>query len=89
MKQSFCYLINHDFGRFFRELHEAVFDDVVDEEVDVSRDALLIRELLHGLLDEVRLRVHEVADVVYHLGVQLLCLSSSHLQRHLYNLFLI
>jgi hypothetical protein len=69
MKQSFCYLIDHQLSRFLGELHEAVLNDVVNEEVDVARDALFVRELLHGLLHQVGLRAHEVTYVVYYFRI--------------------
>ena len=71
MQQRLRYLVNHQPGALLRQLHQAVLDDVVDEQVNVARDALLVRQLLHGLLDEGRLRLDEVADVLYHLRVQL------------------
>lgn len=71
VQQSFCYLIDHLLSAFLRELHQAVFDYVVNQQVNVPCDALLIRELLHCLLHQVTLRVHKVPNVLYRLWIQL------------------
>ena len=52
-------------------MHQAVLHYVVDEQVNVAGDALFVCELLHGLLDQVGLRVDEVSNVLDDLGVQL------------------
>ena len=52
-----------------RKLHEAVFDDVVNKQVNVSSYTLLIGQLLDSLLNEVRLSVHKVPYVLYRLWI--------------------
>ena len=69
MQQSFCYLIDHVLRTLFRELHETVFDDVVNKQVNVSSYTLLIGELLYSLLNEVGLSVHKVPYVLYRLWI--------------------
>lgn len=69
MQQSFCYLIDHVLRTLFRELHETVFDDVVNKQVNVSSNTLLIGELLYSLLNEVGLSVHKVPYVLYRLRI--------------------
>lgn len=69
MQQSFCYLIDHVLRTLFRELHETVFDDVVNKQVNVSSNTLLIGELLYSLLNEVGLSVHKVPYVLYRLWI--------------------
>ena len=82
LQQSFCYLANHQFGTLLAQLHEAVLDDVVDEEIDVASNALFICQLLDCLLHQVRLRVHEVTNVLDHLRIELcLQLNGRHLVR--------
>lgn len=76
VQQSFCYLIDHLLGAFLGELHQTVFDYVVNEEVNVARDALLVRELLHCLLHQITLRVHKVSNVLYRLWIQLCYLQN-------------
>lgn len=69
MQQSFCYLIDHVLRTLLRKLHEAVFDDVVNKQVNVSSYTLLIGQLLDSLLNEVRLSVHKVPYVLYRLWI--------------------
>ena len=69
MQQSFCYLIDHVLRTLLRKLHEAVFDDVVNKQVNVSSYTLLIGQLLDSLLNEVRLSVYKVPYVLYRLWI--------------------
>ena len=70
VKQSFCYLMDHRACSLLTELHQAILYDIVDEQVYVSRDALFVGKLLHGLLNQVGLRVDEVSNVVYDLWIE-------------------
>ena len=72
MDQCFCYLIDHEFSRLLGKLHEAVLNDVVNEEVNVACDALFVCKLLHGLLHQVGLRANKVTYVVYYFRIQFL-----------------
>lgn len=72
LQQSLSYLANHEFGALLGQLHEAVLDDVVDEEIYVTGNAFLIGQLFDRLLDQVRLCVHEVTNVIDHFRVQLI-----------------
>ena len=64
-------MADHEFGTLLRELHEAELHNVIDEQVDVARDTLLIRQLFHCLLHQYGLRVDKLANVLNHLRVEL------------------
>ena len=51
LEQSLWNLADHQVGRLLRKLHEAILNDIVDEEINVPRDALLIRQLSDSLLN--------------------------------------
>lgn len=64
-------MADHELGALLGELHQAELHNVVDEQVDVARDTLLIRQLFHCLLHQDGLRVDKLANVLNHLRVEL------------------
>lgn len=64
-------MADHEFGTLLRKLHQAELYNVVDQQIDVARDTLLIRQLFHCLLHQDGLRVDKLANVLNHLRVEL------------------